>query len=115
ELAERVQMFRILVTVGEARVPEALRAELGEWVAAGGAWLSMGGLCGMGDLLGAAYREPGLPLWGGALGVLGEGYLAPLEHGHPALAGITRPLHFFGGIAVVSAGAPLLSAALDAH
>src|SRR5438874_2551102 len=75
ELGERLEEFRLLVTVGEAALPEGLQARLPGWVAEGGAWLSVGGLCGMGELLGASYQEPRLALWGGSLALLGEGYL----------------------------------------
>src|SRR5262249_32152028 len=43
-LAANLDQLAILVTVGEVAFPDDLRARLPEWVAAGGAWLSIGGL-----------------------------------------------------------------------
>src|SRR5438128_702461 len=52
ELESRLDGLRVLVTVGEMELSESLRKKLGDWVRAGGAWLSVGGLCGMENVLG---------------------------------------------------------------
>src|SRR5581483_11001585 len=88
---------------------------LTEWMANGGCWLGVGGLCGMGGLIGAEARRPPVELWGGPLPLLGEGYLRPVDSEHPVLAGLRKPLHYFGGLAVSAAGAAVLAESLDAH
>jgi hypothetical protein len=80
DVPEALRALRILVTIGDAAFDDALRDQLTSWVEAGGAWLSVGGICGMDRLLGAARVEPEINAWGGG-GVrsLGEGYLVPLD------------------------------------
>src|SRR5205085_2630897 len=87
----------------------------GEWVNAGGAWLSVGGLCGMENLFGVTRMGASYKNWGGGMRSLGEGYLAPEQSKHPILAHLNRPLHYFGGVAVETKGATVLADALDAH
>lgn len=115
DLTARLNDLRLLVTVGEFRLPAASAEALDAWVRAGGAWISIGGLCGMEELLGAEYRPPSYLLWAGSLHALGEGYLNPVDTTHPILRGFTLPLHYFSGIAVNPAGATLLAGCLDAH
>src|SRR5689334_14204658 len=53
ELRDRVPGLRLLVTVGEGDLGGDVRDRLRGWIETGGAWLSVGGLCGMGETLGA--------------------------------------------------------------
>src|SRR5213076_1184151 len=85
KLPAQLDRLRLLVTVGEASWPEDVRRRVAAWVEAGGAWLSTGGLCGMGELLGVEALPPAFALWGGALPVLGEGFLDARGSSHPVL------------------------------
>src|SRR5438874_1599583 len=50
-LLEILPRLKILVTVGEQALGEALAQQLAAWVRAGGGWLSVGGVCGMSSML----------------------------------------------------------------
>ena len=113
-LAERLPGLRILLTVGETEPPLALREQLAAWVATGGAWISIGGVCGLAQLFGVDVEPPAYKLYGFASN-LGEGYLAASGVSHPTLNHITLPLHFFNGISVLPAGGEVLARVLDAH
>jgi hypothetical protein len=115
ELGARLPHLRLLVTVGETALSNELAFQLRAWVEAGGGWLGVGVLCGMGELLGAEVEMSPYGSWGGGLCTLGEGYLKPAQREHPVLAHLRLPLHFFNGIAVRTAGADGLAQALDAH
>ena len=117
ELPEALPGLRLLLTVGEANLPEDLSERLEAWVRdGGGAWLSVGGVCGKAELFGAQVEPPAYSSWGGGTGTLGEGYLQVTGSDHPLLAPLSRPLHYFGGIPVRPAGAAaVLADALDAH
>ena len=115
ELEARLGELRVLVTVGDSDFPPTLKKTLSDWVTAGGAWLSVAGLCGMEELLGVARLGSTFKNWGGGVRSLGEGYLAPEKSDHPMLAHLSRPLHFFGGLAVEAKGASIVADALDAH
>lgn len=110
--------LKILVTVGEYPLPDELKTRLASWVTAGGAWLSLGGVCGLDALLGAFPSPPSFAVWGGGgLRALGEGFLEARSSEHPVLADLPLPLHYFGGIAVTAAqdGETVLAPTLDAH
>jgi peptidoglycan/xylan/chitin deacetylase (PgdA/CDA1 family) len=117
-LAESLPALRILLTVGETELPPALQAQLAAWVEAGGAWISVGGVCGLARLFGVAVEPPAYRLYGFASN-LGEGYLEPRRAAHAALGHVTCPLHFFNGISVLPAeaceGVDVLAGVLDAH
>jgi hypothetical protein len=115
DLDSALDRLGLLVTVGDAELPEALRNNLAKWVAAGGAWLSVAGLCGMEALLGATRQEPLMWSWAGGLRSLGEGYFVSLDPDHRALAQVNRPLHLFGGITVAPDGATVLARVNDKH
>ena len=118
DLAARLDSLRVLVTVGEQRFDDALRARLTAWVTdEGGAWLSVGGLCGMEELLGADYAPASFALWGGSLRALGEGFLDGGQSEHPVLRDLSPiPLHYFSGVAATARpGAQVLASCLDAH
>ena len=113
-LAERLPGLRILLTVGETEPPPALKEQLAAWVEAGGAWISVGGACGLAQLFGVEVEPPAYKLYGFASN-LGEGYLDTGGASHPLLDHITLPLHFFNGISVLPAGGKVLARVLDAH
>jgi len=107
--------LRILVTVGEAALPDGAREALRAWVIAGGAWLAIGGTCGLPDLLGVEEERPPIDSFGGGRVALGEGYMR-LDHPlHPDLASLRHPLHFFNGIAVRARGGQSIAGVCDAH
>jgi len=106
--------LRVLVTVGEAEPPTALKEQLAAWVEAGGAWISIGGVCGLPQLFGVEVEPPAFKLYGFASN-LGEGYLDAGHASHPVFGHITLPLHFFNGISVLPAGGNVLAHVLDAH
>lgn len=105
----------ILVTVGDAVLPETTQEELRRWVAAGGVWIAVAGTGGLADLLGVTPEPPAYRSFGGGAGTLGEGYLAPRQADHPAVAHLRLPLHFFNGLPARPAGATVLASVLDAH
>lgn len=115
ELSDRLPGLRLLLTVGEAKLPPALAARLQEWVRAGGAWLSVGGVCGLPELFGVTVEPPAHGGWAVTFSTLGEGYLAAQQPDHPILATYRHPIHFFNGLPVRSEGATTLASVLDAH
>ena len=82
--------------------------------ARGGAWLNIGGVCGMQEILGVDHLPPSFANWGGGACLMGEGYMLA-RHRHPIVASLSRGLHFFGGIALKSTGAYVIAGSLDAH
>ncbi len=115
DIGEKLSGLRILLTVGEKAFDDPLKERLERWVREGGTWISIAGLCGMGDLLGAEYAPATFSLWGGSLRALGEGFLDARENAHPVLADLPLPLHYFSGIAVTATGASVAATVLDAH
>jgi hypothetical protein len=115
EIESRLDSLRVLVTVGEADFSGSLKQKLIDWVNAGGSWLSIGGMCGMEELLGVARMSSAYMGFGGGLRSLGEGYLAAKQPNHPMLAHLNRPLHYFGGAAIETKGATVLATCNDAH
>lgn len=113
-LADRLPGLRLLLTVGEAEPPPALKAQLAAWLKAGGAWISIGGTCGLAEIFGVAVDPPAYRLYGFASN-LGEGYLDRGGVAHPVLDHIPAPLHYFGGIAVLPTDGRVLARVLDAH
>ncbi len=140
ELETRLPELKILITVGEGMLPDAVRT----WVENGGAWLSLSGLCGLGELLGAEPLPATYSLWASGLRSLGEGYLhpsnlsplPPLPGAHTSLGkreripsdspfpvrherpgeGLGERLHFFGGIAShATKSATVLAICADSH
>lgn len=115
ELAAGLADLKVLLTVGEAVPDDALAANLRAWVEQGGTWLSVAGVCGLGDLFGVEVETPAYSSWGGGVSNLGEGYLRPLEAVHPALEHLEIPLHYFNGLPVRAKGARVLAGIYDAH
>ena len=95
DLSEVLPALDVLITVGEAELPEALRRRLRHWVEQGGAWVAVGGVCGLPDLFGVDIQPPAYSAWNPGFSVLGEGYLEAVEQAHPMLAHLEIPLHFF--------------------
>lgn len=107
--------LRILLTVGETVLPDDLGDRLETWIRKGGAWLSVGGTCGLPKLFGIEVELPTYSSWGGGVGMLGEGYLHPLTRQHPTLQHVAIPLHCFNGISVRANGGKAPAGVLDAH
>ncbi|HEY0076131.1 MAG TPA: hypothetical protein VGB77_18665 [Abditibacteriaceae bacterium] len=107
--------LRVLLTIGEYALPDAIKAPLTAWIKNGGAWLSIAGLCDMDEILGAVPVAPSYVSWGGKLRSLGEGYFKVTQEAHPVFHNLSRPLHFFGGITVEATSATCLATVLDAH
>lgn len=114
DLAERLPRLRLLLTIGETEPPAELRQQLTAWVEEGGAWISVGGVCGLAGLFGVQIEPAAYRLYGFASN-LGEGYMAKGSEPHVVLDHITMPLHYFGGIAALPAGGTVLARVLDAH
>lgn len=116
-LTRELRRLRLLLTVGDADLAAQDRARLSSWVAEGGIWISIAGLCGLPEIFGLDLESPACPgAWGSAPGVtLGEGYSVAAKTSYPAAAGLARPLHHFGGLAVRAAGADVLATVLDRH
>lgn len=116
ELPDALPSLGLLLTVGEAKLPETHQAKLVEWVKSGGGWVSIAGICGQQELLGAEYAPASYVGFGGSpFSGLGEGYLKREAAGHAILDHIDSPLHFFSGIAVKASGARVLARGVDAH
>lgn len=115
-LPDALPSLRVLVTVGEATLPDDLAAKLRAWVEDGGAWLGVSGVCGSGDMFGIQVEPPAYAVcWGGGANTLGEGYLRAADSSHPVIAHLATPLHYFNGIPVHPAGGKVLAQTLDAH
>ena len=114
-LPENLGSVEILITVGETEFPDDMKKKLASWVKEGGAWISVGGVCGMSDLLGARILLPSYKAWDLSINTLGEGYFKPLSRTHPIVKDIKIPLHFFNGISVYASRGKSLARALDSH
>lgn len=114
-LSEALSGIAVLLTVGEAKLDGDTAAALESWVRSGGAWLAVGGVCGMPELFGAEIEEAAYCSWGGGEGTLGEGYARSCAPDHPVVSHVRIPLHYFNGTPVRPAGASVLAEALDAH
>jgi hypothetical protein len=113
-LPDVLPRVRVLVTVGNAALPEATQSALRDWVDAGGAWLAIGGDAELPDVLGVERIAPEYQGWGTSLNTLGEGYLRPVVD-HPVMDHLRVPLHFFNGLPVRATDGAVLAEVLDAH
>jgi len=117
-LSESLPELKLLVTVGDAQLEESLTEALREWMQQGGAWLSLGSVCGLGDVHGVQSVSSsgycGKP-FAYERSTLGEGYLRPARQ-HPVLDPLLN-LHYYNGIIVkvLSERAEILASTLDAH
>jgi len=107
QLIEHLPQLRVFITIGEMELPGEISAAIRAWVEQGGAWLSIAGICGLGEALGAEYVKPEYS--GPGFGVvperlLGEGYLDSTQPEHPLLSHLRTPLHFFNGLTLQAAG-----------
>lgn len=114
-IAGQLDHLKLLVTIGDLEFDDAAKQKLTAWVKSGGAWLSIGGACGMSEVLGVENAPPIYANWGVGAVLHGEGYLKPVEASHPAVAHLERPLHFFGGLALRKTTAKVIAGSLDAH
>ena len=114
-LVGRLPTLRLLVTIGETDLPAETRGALKAWVKGGGAWLAVGGVCGLPDIFGVEVEPPAMAAFGAGRCTLGEGYLRPDHPLNPMLGNIWMPLHFFNGLPVRAAGGQALAMVLDAH
>lgn len=113
-LLQRLDNIGVLVTVGEAALPDEMATGLTRWVEAGGAWISVAGTCDLLELFGVSAAPTGFSMFGGGVSNLGEGYLQP-SIGHPITRHLEIPLHYYNGTPLLAAGATVLAQALDAH
>jgi hypothetical protein len=105
----------VLVTVGDAALPETTIDALSRWVEGGGMWLAIGGTAGAPALFGVREEPATYSGWGASLGTLGEGYLQVETADHPVLAHVPVPLHFFNGVSVHASTGIAHARVLDAH
>lgn len=113
-LGEALSGLRLLLTVGDASLPDTLVTQLHAWVESGGRWIAVGGAADLYDLFGVTLEPPAYAGFGGGAGTLGEGYLAPKVKS-PAFTHLAFPLHFYNGAPVHTTTATVLAAVLDAH
>jgi peptidoglycan/xylan/chitin deacetylase (PgdA/CDA1 family) len=114
QLAARLDSVDILLTIGERSLDSATQAKLRNHIARGGGWISIGGICGLDDVLGTS-QATGYSGFGAGARTLGEGYLVASDKLHPMVALLNKPLHFFNGLAMRASAARVLATALDAH
>jgi len=114
-LPERLGSLGVLITVGETQLNEELAGQLNDWVNAGGAWISVAGICGQTELFGVQTASSGFSMFGGGMGNLGEGYLKVSSPDHPILDHLEIPLHYFNGTPLVKGTGQVLGTSLDAH
>ncbi len=112
KLPESLPHLRILITTGEVSLPEDYKSKIKNWIFEGGNWISIAGICGLGDILGA---EAEVSSWQNGICPLGEGYISPIEKNHPILSHIEHPLHFFGGLSAKTVFGKARAGILDAH
>lgn len=115
QLPQRASQIGILLTIGESKLEDATAAALRDFVTAGGAWISVAGVCGLEDILGVSAKPAAYASFGGGLGNLGEGYLKSNSPDHPIFSHLEIPLHYFNGAPIALNGATKLATALDAH
>ncbi|MCB0125915.1 MAG: hypothetical protein KDE58_26850 [Caldilineaceae bacterium] len=114
DLATALAGLKILVTVGESTLPDAVADALIAWVEAGGCWLTIGGVCGLAEQLGVTPIPPSFGGFGGGIGTLGEGYVNVIND-HPVIDHLPLLLHFFEGLPVQVTDAYVIADIHDAH
>jgi hypothetical protein len=117
-LSELLPELKLLVTVGDAQLEDSFLKAIRKWVQQGGAWLSLGSICDLGDVHGVqSVSSPGYrgKPFAYEQCTLGEGYLRP-DRQHPVLD-LLLNLHYYNGIIVkvLSEQAEILASTLDAH
>jgi hypothetical protein len=116
DIADELPGICMLLTVGEAQFSSSVRQALRNWIDNGGIWISIAGTCGCQEWFGVEVERASFAGWGGAGAcVLGEGYLQPHDGGHHALSHLSKPLHYFNGVAVRATTASVLASVLDSH
>jgi len=115
EIEPSLPSLRVLVTVGDTPLSDAIRDAVVHWVEAGGTWLAVGGTAGAPALFGVKEEPATTSGWGVSTGTLGEGYLRVTNPDHPVLAHVAIPLHFFNGVPVHVSTGLSLAEVMDAH
>jgi hypothetical protein len=113
DLVSRLPHVGVLVTVGEPDVDWAGSEAITQWVAGGGCWISVAGVCGLAGTLGVEVEKPQFTGWGIGVSTVGEGYARMTRH--PVCGDTPAPLHFFNGVAVRAKGSTVLAGILDSH
>ena len=113
QLLEALPTLKILVTIGEQEFDAPLKLKLTDWVRAGNAWLSIGGVCGMGELLGVDHLPPAFANWGGGACLMGEGYLLARQTPRRCPS-VLRPAFLRRNCAQIHR-AQIVAGSLDAH
>lgn len=111
ELVDVLADLKVLLTIGEGTLPESMT----DWVAGGGRWISIAGVCGLPEVLGVEALPPAYALWGAGACTLGEGYLQPEPENHVLTEHIEIPLHFFNGIAARATTGKVIARCLSRH
>lgn len=114
-IAQSLPNLRVLVTVGDTPLPDAVRDAVARWIEEGGTWLAVGGTAGASALFGVREESAAYSGWGAGTGTLGEGYLQVTTSDHPVLAHVSVPLHFFNGVPVHASTGIAHAGVLDAH
>jgi peptidoglycan/xylan/chitin deacetylase (PgdA/CDA1 family) len=115
EIEPSLPSLRVLVTVGDTPLSDAIRDAVVHWVGAGGTWLAVGGTAGAPALFGVKEEPATTSGWGVSTGTLGEGYLQVTNPDHPVLAHVAIPLHFFNGVPVHVSTGLSLAEVMDVH
>ncbi len=110
ELADALADLKVLLTIGEGILPESMT----DWVAGGGQWISVGGVCGLPEVLGVEAIPPAYALWGAGACTLGEGSLQPERKPHTDRPH-RIPLHYFNGIAAQATTGTVIARCLSKH
>jgi hypothetical protein len=110
ELPARLASLDVLVTIGEGSLSDEATQAIEAFVAQGGAWIALGGLCGLPEMFGVRplTHDDGTPMR------LGEGYALGTA-ANPVLLKGWEMLHGFGGVAVEATEGTVWAHWLDAH
>ncbi|MDD5597158.1 MAG: hypothetical protein PHV82_04395 [Victivallaceae bacterium] len=116
-LFPRLDEIGVLITVGEQIFTDTEQKILSAWLKKRGAWISIGGICGMNNFWNASAAKSIYPKYADIfIRTLSEGWLVPKIKNHPLLAHITMPLHYFNGLTVLpNAAAIILATTTDKH
>jgi len=115
DISDSLDDVKLLLTIGEYELPDETADRLRSWIQDGGAWVSVGGVCGLADIFGVQPELPSYSCKPVKISTLGEGYLNFDNNKHPIIDHLSIPLHFFNGISVIADDAEVIAKALDAH
>lgn len=114
DIGKNISDLRILLTIGDTTADSFDSSALRDWVQSGGCWISIGGTCGLCDLLGVERVEPTFRPYDTEIACLGEGYMTVSE-AHKVVEHLKIPLHYFGGIKLSETTAKVVARTTDAH